>query len=213
LVHAARHQTPGNDSDRITVEGRIVPEKMVSQEPHAAASTGPELPKHPGGTRWINACILAGSGMFVFGLLVSAIFAPEWRVLHVLQALIYVAVVGLTRRQNPYGFGAGFGVAVFWNSIGIFLMPFVRDALQALADLVRTGAAPRPDLVLNLVAFGGHVLVIVACLAGFLRGRPGARQWGQFVAGGIAVIAYFAAIVFTVGPPQAVELFRRIFGL
>jgi hypothetical protein len=33
------------------------------------------------------------------------------------------------------------------------------------------------------------------------------------MAGGLAVIAYFAAIVFAVGPPSAVELFRRIFGL
>jgi hypothetical protein len=163
--------------------------------------------------RWINACILVGSGVFVFGLVVAAIFAPEWRVLHALQALIYVAVVGLTRRKRAYGFGAGVGVAVFWNSIGIFYSPLIWEGGKDLWAMIRTGSAPRPDLVLQLLAFGGHLLIIVACLVGFFRTRPGMRQWGQFVAGAGLVIGYLVAIVVTAGPPSAVALLRRIFGL
>jgi hypothetical protein len=163
--------------------------------------------------KWINACILIGSGIFVFGLVVSAVFAPEWRVLHALQALIYVAVVMLTRRKSAYGFGAGVSVAVFWNSIGIFYSTLFLDGVEDLWATIRTGSAPRPDLLLQLLAFGGHILIIVACLVGFFRTRPGKRQWGQFVAGGSLVIGYLVVIVFSAGPPSAVALFRRVFGL
>jgi hypothetical protein len=168
------------------------------------------LTKHPTNARWINAFILIGSGIFVFGLTVSAIFASEWRMLHALQALIYLAVVGLTRRQSAYGFGAGIGVAVFWNSV---CMPILREGVRELWALFGSGAAPRPDIILQLLAFGGHVLIIVACLVGFFRTRPGRRQWGQFVAGGVLVIGYFVAMVFAVGPPSAVDRFRRMFGV
>ena len=133
--------------------------------------------------------------------------------LHALQALIYVAVVGLTRRQSAYGFGTGVGVAVFWNSIYIFAGPIIREGLKELWTLFRTGAAPRPDVMLQLLAFGGHILIIVACLVGFFRTRPGMRQWGQFVAGAVVVIGYFVAIVFAAGPPSAVALFRGMFGI
>jgi len=162
---------------------------------------------------WINTCILVGSGIFVFGLAVSAVFAPEWRLLHSLQALIYVAVVALTRRKSAYGFGAGVGIAVFWNLIGIFASTLFLEGVKDLWATIRTGSAPRPDLLLQLLAFGGHMLIIVACLVGFFRTRPGIRRWGQFLAGGGLAIGYFAAIVFTAGPPSAVALFRQVFGL
>jgi hypothetical protein len=180
-----------------------------SDEP--AVTSGP-LTKSSANSR-INASILVGSGIFVFGLLVSAVFAPQWRALHALQALIYVAVVILTRRQSAWGFGAGVGVAAFWNSLGIFVTPLMREGVQELWAAIWTGAAPRPDIMLQLLAFCGHILVIIACLWGFFRSRPGARQWAQFVVGGCLVIGYFAAIVFAVGPPTSVDLFRRVFGL
>jgi hypothetical protein len=160
--------------------------------------------------RWINAGILIGSGIFVFGLVVSAVFAPEWRALHALQALIYVAIVVLTRRQSAFGFGAGVGVAAFWNSLGIFATRLVWQGVQELWATIRNGSVPRPDILLQELAFGGHILIIIACLVGFFRIRPGARQWGQFAAGAGSVIGYLFTIVFAVGPPSSVTLFRQI---
>ena len=162
---------------------------------------------------WINACILVGSGIFVLGLVVSAVFAPEWRVLHPLQAMIYVAVVVLTRRKSAWGFGAGVTVAVFWNSLVLFTSPLIWEGTQELWAAIRTGSTSRPDRLLTLLAFGGHILIIIGCLVGFFRTRPGARQWRDFVAGGVLAICYFIAIVFAVGPAPAVERFRRVFGL
>ena len=160
---------------------------------------------------WINSTIAVGSAMFVFGLAVSAAFAPEWRVLHVLQALIYIAVVTLTWRKYPAGFGAGLAMAVFWNTL--LLTTAARDIMQELGTLVRTGQPHRPDLLLSLFAACGHILIILACIAGFFRIRPAARQWAQGIAGGVAALAYLIAIVFIFGPPQAVTLMKHVFGL
>ena len=57
--------------------------------------------------RWIRASILVGSGCFIFALFLSAVFDPKIRLLHTLQALIYFAVIVLTRRNSAWGFGAG----------------------------------------------------------------------------------------------------------
>jgi hypothetical protein len=40
-----------------------------------------------------------------------------------------------------------------------------------------------------------HLVLLVGCAAAFRRLRPGKSEWRQFVAGGIVVLAYFAAIV------------------
>lgn len=161
---------------------------------------------------WINAAIAVGSGMFVFGLAISATFAPEWRVLHVLQALIYAAVIVLTRRRSPAGFGAGLAVALFWNALSVFATTAARDGIRELRTLAQTGHTQRPDVLLSLFAACGHVLLIVACLVGFIRIRPALRQWAQFICGGAVVLAYLMLIVFVFGPPQAVALMKHVFG-
>jgi hypothetical protein len=66
--------------------------------------------------------------------------------------------------------------------------------------------------MIAVVAAAGHFLLIVACLAGFLRLRPRAVQWGQFLAGGILAVGYFVLIIFTTGP-QYIGLIKKIFHL
>jgi hypothetical protein len=160
---------------------------------------------------WINGMIAIGSAMFVFGLAVSAAFAPEWRVLHLLQAFIYVAVIMLTRRKNPAGFGVGLAVAMFWNVL--LLTTAGQDLLQELRTLALTGRPPRPDLLLSLFAGCGHLLIIVACIIGLGRIRPTARQWATVGIGSVVALTYLFAIVFIFGPPQAVALMRHTLGL
>ena len=152
-----------------------------------------------------------GSGMFVLGLTVSAAFAPEWRLLHVFQALLYVVVFALVRRKSAWGYGGGLFVATFWNALGLFATTAMRDGIAEVLSITRTGRVQRPDLLLNLFATAGHLLIIVGCLIGFARLRPRSREWMQLVGGGIIAIGYLLAIVFAFGPPQAIELMRRIF--
>jgi hypothetical protein len=159
---------------------------------------------------WIRASILFGAGCFIFALFLSAVFDPRIRLLHALQAVIYIAVIVLTRRNNPWGFGAGCIIAVFWNYINLFINTFIMAGVQQLSILLRTGHLHRPDLLIAVVAAVGHFLLIIACLAGFIRTRPNARQLGQFVAGGLLAVAYLIAIVVITGP-QYIDLLKRVF--
>jgi hypothetical protein len=161
---------------------------------------------------WIRAFILAGAGFFIFALLLSAVFDPAIRLLHALQALIYVAVIMLTRRNNTWGFGIGCIIALFWNYINLFVTDFIRAGLHQLSFLAHTGRVSRPDLLIAVVAAAGHFLLIIACFAGFVRTRPKLQQWGEFVGGGVLAVAYFVAIIVVAGP-QYIGLLRRVFHL
>lgn len=52
------------------------------------------------------------------------------------------------------------------------------------------------------VMIGGAacVLIIVACVAGFLHLWPRGMQWGQFFGGGVLALAYFALIIVIAAP-------------
>jgi hypothetical protein len=53
---------------------------------------------------------------------------------------------------------------------------------------------------------------MTACLAGFLRTRPGVRRWSEFIAGGVIAVMYLVAIIITTGP-QYINLLKRVFRL
>lgn len=163
-------------------------------------------------TRWISASILAGAGFFIFALILSAVFDPKIRVLHALQTLIYVAVIVLARRGSAWGFGAGAFIAALWNYTNLFVTTFIKAGLEQLSILLHSGQLKRPDLLIAVVAAAGHFLLIAACLAGFLRSRPGPRELAQFFAGGVVAVVYFVAIIVWTGP-QYVGLIKRVFGL
>jgi len=148
----------------------------------------------------------------MFALFLSAVFEPSIRVLHALQALIYVAVVMLSRRNSPWGYGAGVVVSAFWNYINLFVNTFIRNGVEQLIGLLQTGRIARPDQFLALIAATGHFVLIAACLTGFLKNRPNAGAWSKFAGGGVLAMAYFVAIIFLTGP-QYIPLLRRTFGL
>jgi hypothetical protein len=162
--------------------------------------------------RWIRLFIDIGAGFFILALVISAVFDPKIRVLHTLQALIYVAVLVLTRKGSSWGFGAGTLISVLWNYTSLFVNTFIAAGWEQLLGLLRTGRLERPDLFIALVAAGGHFLLIAGCLAGFLRRRPGALEWGKFLAGGALAIAYFVLIIYTTGP-QYIPQIRKVFHL
>lgn len=168
--------------------------------------------KHRTQPLWISALIIAGAGFFLFALLLSAVFDPSIRLLHALQALIYIAVIVLTRRNNSWGYGAGCIIAGFWNYINLFVTTFIKAGLEQVSVLLQTGHLQRPDLLIAVVAAGGHFLLIIGCIAGFLRMRPTMRQWARFVAGGTLAVVYLVAIIVTTGP-QYIGLLKRVFGL
>ena len=145
-----------------------------------------------------------GAALFVVALGVSALVVPQLRLLHVLQALIYVAVIVLTRRNSPWGFGIGVIIPAAWNCLNLFVTHLFQAGAWQFWSLVRTGHMSRPETLMVMVGGMAHFLLIVACMAGFLQLRPHIKQWAQFIAAGFLASAYFALIVGTAaGPPAA----------
>jgi hypothetical protein len=141
-----------------------------------------------------------GVGLFLLALTLSAVVIPQLRPLHLFQALIYVAVFVLTRRNSPWGFGAGITIATAWNCLNLFVTHLFQAGAGQFWLLLHAGHVTRPDTLMVMVGGVGHFLLIVACIAGFLQLRPGTRQWAQFFAGGLLALAYFGLIIVTLAP-------------
>jgi hypothetical protein len=149
---------------------------------------------------WVRTSILFGVGLFLIALTVSAIFIPQLRLLHSLQALIYVALIVLTKRNSPWGYGVGVVIATAWNSMSLFITHLFQVGVGQLLDLGRGGHVSRPDSLMVMVGGIGHFVLIFACMIGFLRLRPNERDWLQFSAGGFLALAYMALIIFVAAP-------------
>lgn len=156
--------------------------------------------RDPASSRWTRISIPIGAGLFIVALAFSAALIPQLRLLHLLQALIYVAVIVLTRRNSPWGFGAGVIVPAAWNCLGLFITHLVQAGAIELWTVLRSGHMSRPDTLAVLLGAAAHFLLIIACIAGFLQLRPGRKQWAQFFGGGLLAMAYFALIIVTTAP-------------
>ena len=136
-----------------------------------------------------------GAALFLVALLVSAIVVPELRLLHLMQALIYVAVIVLARRNSAWGFGAGFAIAIVWNGLSLFVTHLMQAGAVAFWSSLHTGHVEQ--LVPMMVALGGigHFILIFASLLALLRHNTETRKWWKFVGGGVLAVAYFFLIV------------------
>jgi hypothetical protein len=158
---------------------------------------------------WTRVSISIGVALFLLALALSAVIVPQLLYLHLLQALIYLAVLVLTQRNNAWGYGIGVIVPTAWNCLNLFVTHlFQKGAVQfwSLIQsgqfwlLLRTGQVSRPETMTVMMGGVAHVLIIVACVAGFLHLRPRGMQWGQFFGGGVLALAYFALIIAIAAP-------------
>jgi hypothetical protein len=158
---------------------------------------------------WTRASISIGVGLFLLALALSAVIVRQLLYLHLLQALIYLAVLVLTQRNNAWGYGIGVIVPTAWNCLNLFVTHlFQKGAVQFWSlihsgqfwFLLRTGQVSRPETMTVMVGGAAHVLIIVACVAGFLHLRPRGMQICQFFGGGVLALAYFALIIAIAAP-------------
>src|ERR1700722_13308509 len=80
-----------------------------------------------------------GAGIFLVALAVSAVAVPQLRLLHLLQAFIYIAIVILARRNNVYALGAGFTIAAAWNCLEFFGPHLIQTGAVLLWSFLHTG--------------------------------------------------------------------------
>jgi hypothetical protein len=149
--------------------------------------------------KWTTVLIIGGAGIFILGLIVSAVLDPRIRVLHTLQALPYLVVAALAAKNNPWLQGAGAGIAVFWNYLW-------------LTQVLQPANWTDPSLLMTLLPACGHFALIAGCVAAFIRTRPGIPHWMRFSAGGVISVMYLVVIVVATGP-QYIGLLRQAFGV
>jgi hypothetical protein len=126
--------------------------------------------------------------------MVSALMVPQLRLLHLLQALIYVAVVILARRNNVFALGAGFTIAVAWNCLEIFGPHLMQAGAVMFWSFLHTGRVQHLETMMVPIGGIGHFILIFACLAA-LNQATGSKKWWKFLAGGVLVLGYFVVIV------------------
>jgi hypothetical protein len=144
---------------------------------------------------WAQLLVILGACVFLTALGLSAVYVPQLRVLHAMQALIYVAIIILARRNSPWGFGAGVIISIVWNCLSIFITHLFQAGANQLLSAIRTGQITRPDTLMVFVGGIGHFIIIFACLVAFIKSMPGKAQWAKFFGGGILALAYLALIV------------------
>jgi hypothetical protein len=120
--------------------------------------------------------------------------------LRTFQALIYLAVILLARRNSAWGFGAGTTIAVAWNSIEWLGPHLIQAGARELWTFLGSGQIRRLDTLMVFIGATTHIVLIVACVAAFRQLHPGKKEWRQFLAGGVLVLAYFAGIVAIMRP-------------
>jgi hypothetical protein len=136
-----------------------------------------------------------GAGLFLVALAVSAVAVPQLRLLHLLQAFIYVAIVILARRNNVFALGAGFTIAVAWNCLEFFGPHLIQAGAVLLWTFLHTGQVRHLETMMVPLGAIGHLILIFACLMALVNQTTGTRKWWKLLAGGLLVLGYFALIV------------------
>lgn len=152
-------------------------------------------PRHSRGSHWTRVWIPLAAGLFIVALVGSAAVVPQLRPLHAFQALIYLAVIVLARRNRASGFGAGFVIALVWNGLEWLGPHLIQAGAHEFWIFLTTGRLGRPDTLMVFIGAIAHLVLIVACAAAFRQLHPGKKDWRRFLVGGALALAYFAAIV------------------
>lgn len=139
--------------------------------------------------------ITIGAGLFLVALAVSALAVPQLRLLHLLQAFIYVAVVILARRNNVFALGAGFTIAVAWNCLEFFGPHLIQAGAVLFWTFLHTGQVRHVETMMVPLGGIGHLILIFACLTALFNQTTDTKKWWKFLVGGVLVLGYFALIV------------------
>lgn len=162
---------------------------------------------------WIQWLIAGSCAVFIFVLGLSAVYDPSIRVLHMFQALIYVGVIILSRKNSAWGYGAGCLIAALWNWTNLVHTTFIANGFRELLAALHTGQIRRPDQLIAVLAATAHFVLIASCLLAYLRIPPkDSSDLLKFLGGGFIAIAYFVGIINLFGS-QYVPLLKRVFGV
>ena len=162
---------------------------------------------------WLDRSIVASCLIFIGVLALSAYVEHDVLVLHVLQAVIYVAVIWLSLQHNKWGYAIGISIAFIWDFYNRFT-GFVFRAGFRQWSLLFHGRA-----VTNIVQFSApigwfdHLLLIALLSMAYVRLNE--RRWSdalRMLAALVGTFVYFATII-ALTWPQFIPRLRAHFHL
>jgi hypothetical protein len=162
-------------------------------------------------TRATDLSVAACAALFITVLAISAYWDPTIRMLHVFEAVPYIAAGALCLRRSAFGYAVAIAGGAFWLWCAGFLTTFVRNGFQQFELLLRTGTIPRPDVLIAMPAALATAGLVIFAIASYVRHRNKSwRDLGVTAAAFIAVPLFFLAI-FKAFAPRYLAMFNGIF--
>lgn len=169
------------------------------------AGTRPQL-------RAVHVLIYLSAAVFIAILQLTGWMETSIRMLHMWQTLIYVVVIVLCARRKVAGYGAGIGIATFWNTGNLFVTTFISEGWTVLVHLIRTGSDAHAELIVAPIAAAANFVLIGACVAGYvLRPKKSASDIAVlFMSAFGSVFSFF--IMVRIWGPQYLHIFWTMLG-
>lgn len=114
----------------------------------------------------VGAAIL-GAIVFLWVLFISAYWERDIRWLHFLQSWMYLAAIALILKQSKWGYFIGFGAAVFWDYVNLFVTTFLKAGLTQAHAFIHTGHIARPDLFIAVPGWAGNLALVAGCIVAY----------------------------------------------
>jgi hypothetical protein len=160
----------------------------------------------------LDRTIVASAALFVSILALAAYWDRSVRVLHVFEAIPYVAAAVLGARRSKVGYAVGAASGLFWLFLAGYLVTFVRNGFEVLAATLRAGHVVRPDVLIAVPAALGAGALSVASVVGYATLKyKSPRDAGLFTGAFVAVAVFFFAI-FAAFAPQFLMPWKRLLG-
>ncbi len=153
----------------------------------------------------------ACSLVFVAILAISAYWDPRIRVLHVFEAVPYLAAGWLCVRRVKAGYMLAIAGGVVWLLIAGMRTTFVRDGFRLAGRLLQTGRVEQADVLIAAPAALATAGMALFGAWGYLRVRDKSFVDVGLLAGAtVCIVGYFVAI-FAMCAPQYLPLITVIF--
>ena len=162
--------------------------------------------------RWYVGDLLAAgcAVVFVAILAISAYWDPTIRMLHLFEAVPYLAAAWLCLRRVKIGYLLAIAGGLFWLWVAGTRTTFVSNGFTLAGRLLRTGHLERPDVLIAAPAAIVTAGMALFGLWGYARVRnKSVADLGLFVASLVFVTGYFIAICAAFAP-RFLQLFAGI---
>jgi hypothetical protein len=157
--------------------------------------------------RSLNKYLILSVALFVAVLAISAYLEKSIRILHLFEAIPYLLVPWIFKRNPKVGSALAFASGAFWIWTAGFLTTFVRNGFERVGMLIETGTVDRPDILLAVPAFIGTMSMVIIGLTGYSRVHKKSLSDLRLFPGMFLLIFIYFILIFYAFAPQYLGMF------